>query len=240
MNNFIKNAYFQSEGAFNYQGISYILGFTGGINFYLIFYGEKYQRFKFAQTKVFLTFQILLFIGQFTACLLTGGRGGFILFMTYIIFTLLIIVQKKQIKKIPKLIIIFLIVLLFFLVFSNVLIDNSLFENSIDRIVSFISPAGGINWEATSQRNIVYLEAIAMIFKRPLIGYGFSSFKTFCSCIYKIKKIIAFNPNYEFLSILAIYPVINLMMSGTYVTNSLFWFVLTILLSKDNKKTTYF
>ena len=272
MNNFIKNAYFQSEGAFNYQGISYILGFTGGINFYLIFYGEKYQRFKFAQTKVFLTFQILLFIGQFTACLLTGGRGGFILFMTYIIFTLLIIVQKKQIKKIPKLIIIYLIVLLFFLVFSNVLIDNSLFENSIDRIVSFISPAGGINWEATSQRNIVYLEAIAMIFKRPLIGYGFWGYLNtafgikwgyphnffleallqggiiyflfslilLIICIYKIKKIIAFNPNYEFLSILAIYPVINLMMSGTYVTNSLFWFVLTILLSKDNKKTTYF
>ena len=44
MNNFTKNAYFQSAGAFNYQGISYILGFTGGINFYLIFYGEKYQR----------------------------------------------------------------------------------------------------------------------------------------------------------------------------------------------------
>ena len=165
-----------------------------------------------------------------------------------------------------------MIVLLFFLVFSNVLIDNSLFENSIDRIVSFISPAGGINWEATSQRNIVYLEAIAMIFKRPLIGYGFWGYLNtafgikwgyphnffleallqggiiyflfslilLIICIYKIKKIIAFNPNYEFLSILAIYPVINLMMSGTYVTNSLFWFVLTILLSKDNKKTTYF
>lgn len=268
MNNFIKNAYFQSAGAFNYQGISYILGFTGGINFYLIFYGEKYQRFKFAQTKVFLTFQILLFIGQFTACLLTGGRGGFILFMTYIIFILLIIVQKKQIKKIPKLIIIFLIILLFFLVFSNVLINNSLFENSIDRIVSFISPTGGINWEGTSQRNIVYLEAIAMILEKPLIGYGFWGYLNtpfgikwgyphnffleillqggviyflfslfFLSvCIFKMKKMLIKNLDYEFLLLLAIYPIVNLMMSGTYVTNSLFWFVIIILVTASNNR----
>lgn len=272
MNNFTKNAYFQSSGAFNYQSISYILGFTGGINFYLVFYGENYPRFKFTQSKVFFMLQILLFIGQFIACLLSGGRGGFILFVIYIVFTLLTIVRKNQIKKVPKLILIILLIIFSFFVLSNIFIGNSLFENSIDRIVSFISPAGGINWEATSQRNIVYLEAIAMIFKRPLIGYGFWGYLNtafgikwgyphnffleallqggiiyflfslilLIICIYKIKKIIAFNTNYEFLSILAIYPVINLMMSGTYVTNSLFWFVLTILLSKDNKKTTYF
>lgn len=263
INNFTKNAYFQSSGAFNYQSISYILGFTGGINFYLIFYGEKYPRFKFAQTKIFSTFQILLFIGQFIACLLTGGRGGFILFVIYIVFTLIKIVQKKQLKKMPKLMLTILIIIFSFFVLSNIFISNSLFENSIDRITSFISPSGGINWEGTSGRNIVYSEAITMIFKKPLMGYGFwgyistpfgikwgyphnfflevllqggvlyflFSLLILIICIYKMKKIIIFNSNYEFLLILAIYPIVNLMMSGTYVTYSLFWFVTTILLT---------
>lgn len=268
INNFTKNAYFQSSGAFNYQSISYILGFTGGINFYLIFYGEKYPRFKFAQTKMFLMFQILLFIGQFIACLLTGGRGGFILFVIYIAFNLLTIVPKKQVKKISKLIFIILIIIFAFIAFSSNLTNNSLFENSIDRIVSFISPTGGINWEGTSERNIVYSEAIVMILEKPLCGYGFwGYFNTSLGnkwgyphnfflevllqggavfllfvllflviCIYRMKKMLSNSVNCDFLLILTVYPIINLMMSGTYVTNSLFWFVTTILLTSNGKQ----
>lgn len=239
-----------------YNNISY----QSALAFGFIYYGllsKREDRFKFLKTKLFKLISIGMCVLLPLTSLSSGGRGGVVFLFALAGIISFIFVKKRNIFKV--LFFVVPLGLLGITILSN-LVQNPALINTLnrgmDRAFSYIS-SSGIDMTQTSNRDIVYELAQKNIEANPYSGYGiFHTIGSFgyphnifleilegggifyfafwiIILIIGIKRaffIIKRERNLLFLMPLFMYPCINLLFSGSYLMNGVFWFTLVFVL----------
>jgi len=203
---------------------------------------------------------------QIIGVFLTGGRGGAVLLIIYSLYIFLTVMKSRQSFNKIKFIafVSFLIISLSLLIPQ--LLENALFYSRFRRVFEFLSIDGGINWAGTSNRDIVYMNAIELIKNELFFGYGLFGFWDISGYPHNIileillnggvlylliaiivliifyrniRLLIRYDAKYRIIAILALYPFVQLMFSGSYMTSSEFWFVLSLVISKYTTKKSF-
>ncbi len=260
---FIKGTGFVTAGGATYQTASYLSAFAYGLNLYFLIFGDNHIRFNFTKRKAYYFLCIVLLFIQLLGIFLSGGRGGIVLAVVYTVFISLSILKTKKLNKIIKLLIGFVFMSFMVQILLPILQQNAIFAGGFGRIFEFLSSDFKINWEGTSNRDIVYSTAWNLIKQKPILGYGLYGFwdvsgyphnivleillnggiiylmiSLFLLLNYtsKLVKLIRFDAQKRLLVIVFLYPLTLLMFSGTYMTESSFWFSLTFVFSYSNVK----
>lgn len=255
INQLILKGSFTGIGGATYQVLSYIAAFTYGLNLYTFFYGELYVRFGIFRGKKYKIISFIFLFLEVFSVIISGGRGGIVLVLIYSLYIFFMSIKVINYKLILKNIILASIFITIFSLTLPVMLQNKTFKNSYDRVFAFIADDGGINWDGTSGRDIVYLEGIDEIKENLLLGKGFfltpinphnlfleiliNGGVIYLVCIlmfilfiiYKLKKIISSNEKNKLVLIILLYPTTMLMFSGTYLTNTELWFCLSFIIS---------
>lgn len=237
-------------GLMNYQNVSYISAFTIGIGLYFI--TEKYTRFK-----LLYIFLIGLLI---PVIFISGGRGGAVLLIIYILTTILMTLKNQNVPFFKKLMINTMV--LVFSVFAIFFVIKS----GNTRTFSYISN-GKISLEGTSGRGEIYSTVISLIEDKPLTGYGLFNYYHFIHTIphnIVLEILLAFGivglfvisifmfvilyhfiKNYDSNSLdrivifIGLYPITYLMFSANFLIVSELWFVLFYMISNRKKVDGY-
>lgn len=259
---FLQGANFSLMGGATYQSASYIAAFAFGLNLYFLCFGENHERFNFTSRKIYKYICIFLLFLQLSGIFLSGGRGGIILATAYTIYISFSILKSRNLNKINTYFLSFIVFIIFIMIVLPILLQNDIFRSGFDRVFEFISSDGKINWDGTSNRDDAYLKAIELISENPIFGYGLYGFwevsgyphniileillnggityLIFSTIIFtvflnKLFKMIKFDRQNRLLLIIFLYPITMLLFSGTYMTNTIFWFVITVVFTYKNK-----
>ena len=244
------------EGGANYQELAYYSAFAFCINLCFIIYGEKLEVFPFFKTKVYKIASYILLIIQLIGCLITGGRGGFVLLTTCSVYMLL---RAHMGKNLLRVVLLSTVIGLLFTIIMN---DSSLFSilgESTQRTFSYIT-SEGIDMSETSQRDVVYTDAIRYIENHGYMGGGiFKSYYDirryphniflefleqggviylvfwiiiFIKALIKTHLIIKIDDEYLLLPFI-FYPMVQLQFSNSYLLNGYFWFVIAYVFTRS-------
>ena len=238
-----------------YQTISYSAALAYCISLFLLL-DPKFSDIKCGKIVLFLCICM-----QIIAVIASGGRGGFLLLFFGTLSYIFLGVRYFNLSKT------FVIKLLIFLVGAiilvyPILIENSILERGLDRVLSYIS-ASGIDMSETSNRDSVYGVAIREIKNHLIIGQGifkhmdlmgyphnlilevlmgggiiYFSIYLLLNLVFIMKLYYMLRNNLLHVTIIPplIYVFILLMFSGTYLETSMFWFVITYVLCYKCKR----
>ncbi len=248
-----------------YQSHSYYAALAFGLLLFYVGYEERDQRFAFFKSKIATIVRLVLICIMPIAVISTGGKGGFVLMLVYVVMYLLLKDRKKPLLSIAYIVggIVCLLVVVY--IISN----NRFLSDKLSFVTNYINfDTLSIDMTNTSNRNIVYAEALQLIEERPFLGYGIISYMPLMTttgqyphnyflevllqggtlylmvvlftlfCFFrKLLKQIKYDSNARIIAYLFIYTFIMLMFSGTYLTTSLFWFTLvsTLVVRRDTR-----
>lgn len=246
-----------SLGGATYQTAGYVFALGFGINLFYIVFGENYKRSSFIRTGFYRVLSILFLFIQIYGVIATGARGAMLLVLLYIFVIFILSMNNLKIfVKYSSLILTFGILIL---IFFPTLSETPLINNSWERIFAYLGE-DGINWEGTSGRDEIYKNVLSAISDQPVMGYGLFNYSNviklphnvflevilqggilyliifligLTASIVKLHKIIQKNKQFLIYFILFCYPIIMLMFSGTYMSNGLFWFMVSFVYSLD-------
>ncbi len=239
----------------DYQFLSYLCALSYGILIYNSYNLNQNLRFKFFKSKFYKKFTPLLIFICILGSILGAGRGAFLLI---IIYTFSIFILNIKNKKLIYIYILCICTLIFILLYYLSFNEDSIF-NRFGRIFSYINGDSIIDIEnGSSGRDKLYQVAIDAILKSPIIGYGpfsvwssvgmphniileiFLQYGIFAIILlFLIIFVILRNRDnyniihYKWIKSLALFPLVMLFFSGSYMHLSIFWFVLGYLLSKN-------
>jgi len=243
-------------GGGHYQAFSYSVSFAYLIVFiYYLFY---YHNRNWKKT---VFFSIIFFI-HIIGIVLSGGRGGLIVIIFGTLFSLY---MRYSVWRVFKKVIFFslFVSLLGLLIFSFLGEYKERVIESSDRLFSYIT-ISGISMDQTSNRDILYDEAIKTVLKEPLFGHGifryllqtngsyphnfllevllqggfiYLFFWIFILIVFLIRlKTLFKTSRTHFLIISTItYSFIQLLFSGTYLLEPLFWFSLAYVFTASSR-----
>jgi O-antigen ligase len=242
-----------SIGGATYQNVAYIAAFAFGVNLYYIFFGENHERFAFARSKPYYYLCYVLLLFQLSSVIASGGRDGMILVIVYSVYLFLLLLKDKSSYKKLKNISLIILIGIIGMITQLKLLSISIYESSLNRAFSYLS--GG----DTSGRDTLYNDAMHVILDSPLFGYGlFGMFDYyndyphnfflevlmqgglfylvfwFVIIMYLIIKYINISMKFKafrLISVIALYPIVVLMVSGTYINQSVFWFIISFIIS---------
>ena len=232
-------------GGAGYQLMSYMGGFTFSVNICMLLWGDKYERFSLFRSKSWNVVAYLLLIVQLLACLISGGRGGFVLLAvgtSYMLF------RSRKLTRLLTLGIFALLTTVAASSFMDTPLSNTL-EKSTFRTFDYMR-GDAENMKKVSGRSGVYEHALKIIKEDNYMGRGvFRSINEgyphnfflevleqggilyllfwlgiFYVLIRKVNFMID-SENAHIMIPLMFYPYIQLIFSGTYITCPLFWFV---------------
>lgn len=237
-------------GLMNYQNISYISSFTMGLGIYFI--SDKLVKHKLMYLILIFTLLPVIFIA--------GGRGGAVLFILYIIVTMISMLIGKKTSLVKKISINFSIIIL------SAIAILIFIKSGNTRTFSYIS-SNGLTFEGTSGRGDIYALAILYIKEHLLTGYGLFNYYhlidniphnlileillafgiigfifilLFVSVlIYKFIKYFDTEGLDKLIIYIGLYPFVLLMFSSNFLVVSEFWFVLFYLISKSKRIMNY-
>lgn len=261
---FLSGGFFNSLGGATYQTASYLSAFAYGLNLYFLLYGDNHSRFRFTNMKIYRWICFLFLFIQFLGIFLSGGRGGIVLFTLYSIYIFFSVIKSKKTRKIGRITSLVTSFIVIISILLPTLLNNDRFLGTFNRTLQFISLDSGINWEGSSNRDILYLSTIELIKQKPFFGYGlfgfwdvsgyphniileillnggivYLSFFIFLLIILfkRLAKMIHCNPENRLLMVMMLYPLTMLMFSGTYIINTELWFVMSyIFISRYQQK----
>lgn len=249
-------------GGASYQTISYMAAFAYNINLFSLLFRDKYPRFKFLQSKIFNVISYLFLFFQVICIFISGGRGGFV--VVFIGSVILLYKKSKGYIMWGKVILITITIFLTFILLPKILpleVRNTIQIGS-GRLFSYIS-SEGIDMTETSGRDIVYSTVLKSIIEQPIIGHGIFNVNAnehgahniflefllqggllyflfwiiiFVLLYHKYKRIIKVDNINLLLIPITLYPFIELLFSGSYMTTSLFWFVIAYIFNFKIKK----
>lgn len=240
-------------GGASYQVMSYMAGFTFCLNLCMILWGDVYERFPFFKGERWNTIAYCMLVAQLLACLVSGGRGGFVLLVSGAVYML------YRSKKIGRLLVLSILALVTILIAGS-FSDSDLFaklQNSTARTFNYLN-ADSDDVMQLSGRSGIFEHTIKVIVADNYMGRGlfrsiheiyphnfFLEITEQGGVLYllfwivmlvvlvrKIDTMIDQEHLYILLPI-AIYPAVFLMFSGTYTITSLFWFVICYVWTKS-------
>ena len=252
-------------GTTNYQALSYTAALAFSINIFGLLAGSFYpDRFKFFNSSIFYVIELLFLPVQILACIMSGGRGGAILIILSFIAVFYYVNKwkKKKSKTIFTLLGVAAIGLLVLSILPEQYSDPIF--NGLNRQFSYIS-RGGIDMGETSNRDITYGEALEAFNESPAFGYGLYKYADrlgyyphniflqvmvqggiFYLSIFILCMIVLFvkafrmlrDSSNSLLIIIALYPFVQLLFSGSYTRDPLFWFLVTYLFVVNKPSTS--
>jgi len=241
---------FTSIGGNTYQSNSYYMALAGGINLWLLF--NYLSKIHYKHTLI--TLNILFLAVQFVSMVFSGGRGAFILFIAITIYVFMIYFASNSSasKKLINFVMIVLFAMLALIILSEIEVFSTL-SDSFNRIFSYISDKG-IDISQTSGRDHVYQLSWEYVKGSLIIGHGISSYYSLMrtyphnffleilfegGLLYLLvwiiplvilnKKRIAckrIEPRLSIMTVILLYPLVELMFSGSYMINTYFWFMI--------------
>ncbi len=240
-------------GGASYQTASYISAIAFGLTLYFLLFGSRHKRFKFTQYRLYKGALYLFVLTNFIGAVLSGGRGAFVLVIVYLLFFLIQLIKQRKRNSMLKLSVVLLAIMLLF----QMLGSNNAFMVGYNRAIAFINPEIGIDWSGSSGRDDVYLNALDLIQKKPILGYGYFSYWRVSSnphnilleillsggiiylsifllftlsIIRKIKRMVKYDTRNRIWVVIILYPFTMLMFSGSYLVSTELWFSLSIVL----------
>lgn len=247
---FISGNPFESLAGSSYQEASYSASFAYSLNLFFLVFSRYFMLPSFFYNKFVKILLFFLLFLQVVCVFVTGGRGGFVVIFcsTGIYFYCKYLLSEINTKKLIGGI--FIVVTISVMLFP-ILQDNDVFVHGISRVFSYITE-DGIDMTQTSNRDMVYANTIKLIQEKPLLGYGI--FKYFDTCMYphnlfleillsrgflylglfllvsilffrKLINIIMGDRGNFLLIPFIVFTMVSLMVSGTYLTSSFFWFL---------------
>lgn len=225
----------------NYQSISYYMAQFFGLSVYYLTCSGKKQRL------IEIVLYLLMML-QFITCFSSGGRGGLVLLILFLLYWLFMQSQAGK-SFVKSSLSIGLIVLLFYLVFRNSGLSRSA---GYERILSTFE-------SGDSNRDVLQSMALLAFSDSPIFGKGIGSifyligtyshniftdllaesgllgFLIFTILLIKsIRKIVIhpYDKKDYFVSILLIYAITLNMFSGYWPANHVLWFVLGYVFTK--------
>lgn len=258
---FISGKGFTVMGGASYQGASYYTALALGLNLYIIMFKANHTGITRGKNILIQVLLLSLLILQSIMVIIPGGRGAFVLMVTYLgLLTIKYLIDRNTIRVIFK--VFFVIVLLVILgkIFQK-LLENTLFLWGFNRAIAFIGPRGTLNWDGSSGRLSIYQESINLFLKSPIFGYGIYGYlpklsygnyphNFFLEVLlqgglvylsvwsvfiwYLLKKmhlLMLHDKRNRLFLYLGIYSVVMLMSSGSYLSNGIFWFLISLLVS---------
>lgn len=161
----------KTEYGLNYQTTSYLAAYATGFCIYFLLNFRKIDwYFPFRKKSMPIIFFILLIV-NFISILVSGGRGGLILFIVLILFYLYFVVKQYKFSFKSVIFINVVILLVVFFVYKSIeIVSNlSLSTNGFKRIIASVE-AGD-----SSGRDIIYLQALDIVKDSPILGHGLGS-----------------------------------------------------------------
>lgn len=256
---FLQGVRFVTLGGASYQVASYYAALAFGLNLYFLLWGINHKQYRLFRLLIYKVFCGFLLILQFIMVIIPGGRGAFVLVVVYCLAALWQLLREERSKKFSKFFLYGVIVAVVVFLIPTFM-GNELFERGFNRVTAFISSTG-INWDGTSGRLPIYQRTIEAFNESPIIGYGIFGYRGATNIgtyphnlvlellvqgglvlftisiilgIYLIRKLlflIFLDSQYRVFLFIAIYPLVNLMFSGTYITSGLFWFMVAFLVT---------
>lgn len=247
-------------GGGQYQAFSYAMGLAFLISYvYYSFYRSRKNR-----KNVFFFYS--LFLVQFFGILLSGGRGGAVL--AFLGLILILFYKISLIRLIGKFV--FVTSLLYFILTLLPKLPEEYsgrISESSSRVFSYLTSAG-IDFEATSNRDIKYKDALTLIQKSPFFGYGFFGYWkitkyeyphnfilelmlqggvillfifiiVFIMYLVKLYNLIKLRNGHEYIFATFLYSLVYLSFSGTYLLEPFFWFNLAYILCARSRKVCF-
>lgn len=241
-----------SIGGASYQKLSYYAAFAFCTNLCLILWGEKYERFSVFKSRSWYFVSLFLLVIQLMACLISGGRGGFVVLAVCTIYMLL------KAGKIGKMASLGLFAIAFLGAVSMFFPQNPVYdklEKTTQRTFSYLSDDNeGANNRSISERDNLYTEAMEYIQEHHFLGtglfyanndFGFyphniilemmmqggALYLIFWLIVWIVfAKKLLYLLEYDDANVilpLVFYAFLSLMFSGTYLEENNFWFVIT-------------
>lgn len=161
----ISSMLWANELLLDYQNASYVSSYTFGIALYKLFVDRE----SASSLKKRILYITSIIICSLTA-IFSGGRGGVVVILSYLILLFLYIgfVQRKA----PKLFGFLAFAFITIFILNQFLSVDSNFLLGFNRVFEFLGPKGGINWEGTSGRLKIYIEDWELFTRSPIWGYG--------------------------------------------------------------------
>lgn len=243
----------QDEFGIGMQSLSYYTAFAFALNLYYILFGDEMKdRFAFTRIPAYRIFTMVLLLVQVIVTLSSGGRGGFVLLAFSSIILISIKLQRHGSSRLNTALTLLLMtaIALIGIRYMPENVSEAIGSGS-QRTFSYISREG-IDMSETSNRDIVYGDAVKDIERSPIIGYGILMKGTFIEgswphniflevllqggvlylivflivVSYIIRKLIKMikNGHKLFIIPIALYPTVMLFFSGSYMSSGLFWF----------------
>lgn len=234
------------------QSISNMASLCYLFTLFILAFGDTYDRFKPFTSKWYRYFYYFLLPFLLFVIFFSGGRGGFVI--VFIGTFLYFLVTKHSIKKLLLgLILIGGVLYVGSLFLPNILGDDlgNMLTLNFERVFSYIS-SSGIDMSETSNRDDVFVTALACIDNSPIIGYGLYGYlDVFGYYPHNIVLEILLQGGYLFLFVailvaislfvkflyiqrkdkathvllpFIIYPFVQLLYTGSYMENPFFWF----------------
>lgn len=255
---FMQGARFTTMGGASYQTASYYSALAFGLNLYFIVWERNHVRFRLFTTRFYKIFSVLLLVLQFVMVVIPGGRGAFVLAVLYVLLALFEILRVKRVKKILQGMLFVVGLVVVAIMFLPRLMDNPLFASGFNRAIAFIDTGGGVDWDGTSGRLPLYQSALDFIEESPIVGYGIFGYLKVYGGYYPHNIVLEIllqggvfyltfwivlltvlarrlflnikrDEGFRIYLFIAVYPLVMLMFSGTYITTGLFWFMVAFL-----------
>ncbi len=252
-----------------YQRLSYFSAFSSGMLLVYAFVLPPYMRFEWVRSELFRPLLLMLVLGGVVGVFIGGGRGAFVLLVLYFVTILRAIQKDavsepgkgRIIDKVLSISAISFLVGVFFFIFW----DLDFVQSGFSRATEFISVDKGIDLEGgSSGRNLVYSNALDFFSNSPFYGYGPFGFRDTANhphnfflelllqfgvasvvillFIFRmIIKVYRFRSDgfVTWVSFLALYPIVMLMFSGSYMHSSVFGFCILFVYLYKRKRMNY-
>lgn len=241
-------------GTTNYQALSYTAALAFSINLFGILAGKFYpERFKIFNSSFYFVVELVFLPVQILACIMSGGRGGAILII--LSFIVVLFYSNKWNKRKSRTLFALLAVAVSGLLVISFLPEQYLdpILNGLNRQFSYIGKEG-IDMSETSNRDFAYTEALQAYSESPVYGYGLYKYAdrlgfyphniflqvmvqggtlylfifvvSMIAILIKAFRMLKDSSN-SLLIIIALYPVVQLLFSGSYTRDPLFWFLVS-------------
>lgn len=243
-------------GGGTYQAFSYYSAFAFSLNFLGVVFRGTTNGFVIFKSSYFWGVSLFLLPLQILSCFMGGGRGAVLLiFFSVFLFLFLGYITEQKRKLIGVMIVVFLFLVLLYILPQGYI---DLLFKGYDRAFSYIGENGELDMTETSNRDDIYAQSLSAVFRHPILGYGlfdyideirgyphnivldvlmqggivyalffFSMVWILFSRLFKHSLIdyalIRFWP-------MALYSFTNLMFSGSYIRNPLFWFLIAMMI----------
>lgn len=157
-------------GESNYQLLSYQAINALGMNLFLLFNSKKINKFKIFRNRFINILNILILPIQLVALLFGGGRGAFVLLLTFVIYAInknVYLIKENKKSFVYSVVIIMIIILLL-----STSLDNPYLENGFGRISRFFTDINRIEHDS---RRLLYASALNSFYESPVFGNGVGS-----------------------------------------------------------------